>query len=49
MDYYKRLIIKIMERSLVGNDDFILKKLKQGRDLNQEEMRYLEELLDNIL
>lgn len=49
MDFYKRLIIKILDRSLVGSDDEVLKKLKQGRDLNQQEMRYLEELLENII
>lgn len=46
MDFCRRLIIKILDKSLVGCDDKVLKKLKQGYDLNQEEMRYLEELLD---
>lgn len=49
MDVYRQLIIKILDRSLVGSDDPVLKKLKQARDLTQEELRYLEELLENIL
>ena len=49
MEFYKKLIIKILERSSVGNEDPILKKLKNNIDLNQEERRYLEELLDNTI
>ena len=30
MEFYKKLIIKILERSIVGNDDPILKKLKNN-------------------
>lgn len=48
MDYYRQLIIKILDRSSLGSDDPILKKMKKGIDLNQEEMRYLEEMIDNI-
>ena len=39
MEFYKKLIIKILERSSVGNEDPILKKLKNNIDLNQEEIR----------
>lgn len=49
MEFYKKLIIKILERSQIGEDDDILKKLKSNIDLTQKEMRYLEELIDNIL
>lgn len=49
MEFYKSLIIKILERSLSGTDDKILIKLKNNIDLNQEERRYLEELLENII
>lgn len=49
MDYYRKWIIKILERSSVGSDDKILKKLKNNYDLSQDDMRYLEELLENIL
>ena len=49
MEFYKRLIIKILERSSVGSDNRILKKLKSGSDLTQREMAELEELLEHIL
>ena len=49
MEFYKRLIIKSLERSSVGSDNRILKKLKSGYDLTQREMAELEELLEHIL
>ena len=49
MEFYKRLIIKILERSSVGFENRILKKLKSGYDLTQKEMAELKELLENIL
>lgn len=49
MEFYKKLIVKILEKSAIANDDKILKKLKNNEDLNQEERRYLEELLENIV
>ena len=49
MEFYKRLVIKILERSSVGSENRILKKLKRGYDLTQREMSELEELLENIL
>ena len=49
MEFYKRLIIKILERSSVGSDNRILKELKSGYDLTQREMAELEELLEHIL
>ena len=49
MEFYKRLIIKILERSSVGSDNRSLQKLKRGYDLTQREMAELEELLEHIL
>lgn len=49
MEFYKSLIVKILERSLSASEDKILIKLKKNIDLTQEERRYLEELLDNII
>ena len=49
MEFYKRLVIKILERSSVGSENRILKKLKSGYDLTQRAMSELEELLENIL
>ena len=49
MEFYKRLVIKVLERSSVGSENRILKKLKSGYGLTQREMSELEELLENIL
>ena len=49
MEFYKRLIIKILERSSLGHESLILKKLKSGHDLNQREMQELEELIEQII
>ena len=49
MEFYKRLIIKILEKSSVSSDNRLLEKLKSGYDLTQREMNELEELLDSIL
>ena len=38
MEFYKRLVIKILERSSVGSENRILKKLKSGYDLTQRVM-----------
>lgn len=49
MDFYKRMLIKILEASASGEDSTIVKKLKSGRDLNQSERRELEELIENLI
>lgn len=49
MYFYKQLIIKIVERSLVGSDNKLLKKLKSGQDLTKYEEIELEELIDSII
>ncbi len=49
MEFYKKLIIRILEKSSVGEDNRILMKLKSGHDLSQKEMIELEELLDYII
>lgn len=49
MDFYKKMIIKILESSASGKDSRILKKLKSGQDLNQSERRELEELIENLI
>ncbi|TDT72537.1 hypothetical protein EV215_0347 [Hypnocyclicus thermotrophus] len=49
MDFYKKLIIKILESSSLAENSKILKKLKLGYDLSQAERRELEELIDNII
>lgn len=49
MEFYKKLIIKILERSLIGENNILLHKLKSGHDLTQKEQRDLEELIDTII
>lgn len=49
MDFYKKMLIKILESSETGRESRILKILKSGYDLNQKERRELEELIDSII
>lgn len=49
MEFYKSLIIKLLEKSMLANDDKILVKLKKNIDLDQNERRHLEELLENLV
>ncbi len=49
MEFYKRLVIKILEKSTIGENNALLVKLKSGHDLTQKEMGMLEELIDSIL
>lgn len=49
MEFYKKLIIKILERSTFGENNKLLDKLKSGHDLTQREMGELEELIDSII
>ena len=48
MNFYVKLIIKILERSMSGQDSEILKKLKRGIDLTREDKKELEEMIDNL-
>lgn len=49
MDFYKQLIIKVLQSSLSGRDSKILKILKSGEELTQAERRILEELINSII
>ena len=49
MEFYKSLVIKILERSSLGEENKLLKKMKSGIDLTQKEMLQLEEIIENIL
>lgn len=49
MEFYKKLIIKILQSSSLGHESLLLKKLKSGHDLTQKEMHELEELIDQII
>lgn len=48
MNFYIKMIIKILERSMTGQDSKILRKLKSGVDLSIEDKKELEEMIDNL-
>ena len=49
MNFYLKMLIKILERSMIANDSEILKKLKSGYDLSSEEKKEWEEMIDNLI
>lgn len=49
MNFYLKLLIKILEKSMTANDREILKKLKSGYDLSSDEKKELEEMIDNLI
>lgn len=49
VDFYRKMIIKILEASETGRESRVLKILKSGYDLTQKERRELEELIDSII
>ena len=49
MDFYRKMIIKILEASETGREARVLKIFKSGYDLTQKERRELEELIDSII
>ena len=49
MEFYKKLVIKILERSSLGEDNPLLKKLKSGYDLSQRERTELEEVCASLI
>lgn len=48
MDFYVRMLIKVLERSMSAEDSNVLKKLREGYDLNAKDRKELEELIDNL-
>lgn len=49
MDFYKKLVIKILRSSASGKESDLLKLLESGEDLSQQERRELEELIEQIM
>lgn len=49
MNFYLKLLIKILERFMIVKDSEILKKLKLGYDLLSEEKKEFEDLIDNLI
>ncbi len=48
MDFYKKMLIKLIESSSSGSESKILEVLKSGHDLTQKERKELEELIENL-
>ncbi len=48
MDFYKRMLIKILKNSMAGCESNVLKILESGYDLNIKDKEELEELIDNL-
>ncbi len=48
MDFYVRMLIKVLERSMSAEDSNVLKKLREGYDLTAKDRKELEELIDNL-
>ncbi|MFA6709027.1 MAG: hypothetical protein WCR79_04940 [Fusobacterium sp.] len=48
MNFYIKMIIKMLERSMTGQDSEVLVKLKKGIDLSIDDKKELEEIIDNL-
>lgn len=48
MNFYIKLLIKVLEKSMTAQESEVLKKLKSGIDLNSEDRKELEELIENL-
>ncbi len=48
MNFYIKMIIKVLEKSMLAEESDVLKKLKAGYDLSAREREELEELIDNL-
>jgi len=48
MDFYKRMLIKVLKNSMTGCESNVLKILESGYDLNIKDKEELEELIDNL-
>lgn len=48
MNFYIRMIIKVLEKSMSAEDSDVLEKLKSGHDLNARDREELEELIDSL-
>lgn len=48
MNFYIKMIIKMLERSMTGQDSEVLKKLRMGIDLSIKDKEELEEIIDSL-
>ena len=48
MNFYVKMLIKVLEKSMSAQESEVLKKLKVGIDLDTKDRKELEELIDNL-
>lgn len=48
MNFYERMLIKVLEKSMSARDSEVLRKLKSGIDLTAKDKKELEEMIDNL-
>lgn len=48
MNFYVKMLIKVLEKSMSAQESEVLKKLKTGIDLDTKDRKELEELIDNL-
>ncbi len=48
MNFYERMLIKVLEKSMSAQDSEVLRKLKSGIDLTAKDKKELEEMIDNL-
>ena len=48
MNFYVKMLIKVLEKSMSAQESEVLKKLKSGIDLNNKDRKHLEEMIDNL-
>lgn len=48
MEFYKKMLIKILKNSMTGSESNVLKILESGYDLTIKDKEELEELIDNL-
>ncbi|QNM16043.1 MULTISPECIES: hypothetical protein [Fusobacterium] len=48
MNFYERMLIKVLEKSMSAQDSEVLKKLKSGIDLTTKDKKELEEMIDSL-
>ncbi|MBR8701020.1 hypothetical protein IX317_001687 [Fusobacterium sp. DD29] len=48
MNFYEKMLIKVLEKSMSAQDSEVLRKLKSGIDLTAKDKKELEEMIDNL-
>ena len=48
MNFYVKMLIKVLEKSMSAQESEVLKKLKAWIDLDTKDRKELEELIDNL-